>query len=99
MQKPNLYRFIQFILTIIAFATLGCADLTPPPLNEVISDESNLSNSPLEGVVAAGAPLGGIVLLKASGSSMSVSTAVNDSGYYYFTDEQIDTLTVLRHIY
>ena len=91
MQKPNLYRFIQFILTIVAFATLGCG-LNTTSLNEVISDESNLTNSPLEGVVAAGAPLSGIVLLKASGSSMTVSTAVNDSGYYYFTDEQIDTL-------
>ena len=91
MQRPNLYRFIQFILVIVAFATVGCG-LSTTSLNDVISDELNLTNSPIEGIAAAGAPLDGIVFLKASGSSMSISTYVNDTGFYHFSDNQIDAL-------
>ncbi len=91
MRKPNLYKFTQFIPIFIAFALIGCG-LSTTSLDEPMSDALNPANNPLEGIAAAGSPLNGIVFLKASSSAMTISTKVDDSGYYIFSDNEIDAI-------
>lgn len=91
MRKHKLHKFTRLIPVFITLSIIGCG-LSTTSIDESISGNQDPANNSIEGIASAGAPLNGIIFLKASDSAMSISTTVDDSGYYAFHDNEIDSM-------